>query len=107
MAVTRSQKLAPNEKDPGKIVRSLNLVIDGRTDNYGQVTLTANAASTTFEHAALSENSTIALTPRTAHAAAAMAAGTLYVSAKANGSVTFAHANNAQTDRTFDLAWIG
>lgn len=102
---SRSQKPRPSETEPRVIVSALRQVIDGRTDNYGQITLTAGATSTSYSSPSISENSTIVLSPRSANAAAAV--GTTHVSAKANGSVTLTHANNAQTDRTFDLAWIG
>lgn len=105
MTATRSQKPAPTETDLRKIVTALRQTIDGRTDNWGQVTLTAGATTTTYSSQNISENSTIALSPRTLNAAAAFAS--TYVSARANGFVTLTHANNAQTDRTFDLAWIG
>lgn len=105
MADKVSQKLKPSETEPRRIVGSLNRVLEGRLDAYDSLTLTPNAASTVFEHPLLSVNSTLILTPRSAHAAAALA--TTYVSAKANRSFTIAHANNAQTDRDFDVAWIG
>jgi len=104
-----SQKVIPNEKDPRRIAMAINQVIDGRTDNYGSCTLTASTAQTIVSTSGLmtSENSTLVLTPTTANAAAEQGAGTLYVSAKNNGSFTLAHASNSQTDRTFDFAWIG
>jgi hypothetical protein len=107
MTATSSQKLSPQEAQPRRVNTTINRIIDGRTENYGQVTLTAGATSTTVATSglAVSENSVIALSPRTANAAAALA--TTYVSAVANGSFTLTHANNAQTDRTFDFAWIG
>ena len=107
MTATRTQKISPFETNPRRISTALNQAIDGRTDNYGSVTLTANTAQTvvTLSTTQVSANSTILMTPRTANAAAALA--TTYVSAKANGSFTLAHANNAQTDKTFDYAWIG
>ena len=105
MTATYSAKLRPNEVEPRKIASSVNRVIEGRTDNYGSVTLTANTTTTTVTNQWASENSTIALSPRTANAAAAIAAS--YISTKSNGSFIITHANNAQTDRTFDYAMIG
>lgn len=103
----RSQKLAPQEKDPRRIAVAVNRLIEGRSDNYGSVTLSASTAQTVVSESGLlvSENSTLVLTPRTSNAAGALA--TTYVSAKGDGSFTLAHANNGQTDRTFDYAWIG
>jgi hypothetical protein len=45
--------------------------------------------------------------PTTANAAAELGNGTLHVSARAKGSFTLTHANNAQPDRSFDYAMIG
>ena len=47
------------------------------------------------------------LFPKTAHAAAELAAGGCYVSAVAAGTFTLTHANNAQTDRTFAYVCLG
>lgn len=107
MTATVTQKLSPVEVNPRRITSAINNMIDGRTDNYGSVTLRANEATTVVATSGLrvSENSTILLSPRTANAAAALA--TTYVSAKGNGTFTLTHANNSQTDKTFDFAWIG
>jgi hypothetical protein len=107
MTATISQKLAPLETNQRRINTAINKIIEGRTDNYGSVTLTASTAQTviTPSGAQISENSAVFLTPRTANAAAAIS--TTYVSAVANGTFTLSHASNAQTDRTFDYAWIG
>ena len=107
MTSTISQKLAPLETNQRRINTAINLIIDGRTANYGEVTLTASTAQTvvTPSGAKISENSAVFLTPRTANAAGAIS--TTYVSSVANGTFTLAHASNAQTDRTFDYAWIG
>lgn len=64
------------------------------------VTFAANAASTTVTDARIGATTAICLQPTTANAAAAM--NTWYIAEpRASGSVTIAHANNAQTDRTF------
>jgi len=107
MTATVSQKLSPFEQNPRRLALAINNIIDGRTENYGEVTLRANEATTTVATSGLvvSENSTLILTPRTANAAAALA--TTYVSTKGNGTFTLTHANNAQADKTFDFAWIG
>jgi len=107
MSQTRTQKVAPTEKDPRRLAIAINGIIDGRTDNYGSVTLAANTATTVVSEARVTDFSTINLTPITANAAAELGAGGMYVSAKAIGSFTITHANNAQTDRTFDYSWSG
>jgi hypothetical protein len=108
MTAKFSQKLQANEKQAMRIVNSLNRMIEGRLDAYGRVTLTPNATTTEVAGDAtqfVSENSVISLSPRTAHAAAALA--TTYISAVVNGGFTLTHANNSQDDRTFDFSWIG
>lgn len=107
MSQTRSQKISPTETDPRRIAVAVNGILDGRGDHYGSATLTASTATTVVTEARVTDFSTIVLTPTTANAAAELGAGTLYVSAKADGSFTLTHANNAQTDRTFDYTWSG
>lgn len=81
----------------------------GKLENVAEVTLTANVASTTVTDIRVSPQSVLAWHPRTANAAAELAAGTMYVTDAnmANGSYTITHANNAQTDRVFRVAIIG
>ncbi len=77
----------------------INLLINGRSNAVGDVTLTANAASTTLTDARIGLDSHIGLMPTTSNAAAALA--TTYVSSRGKGTATITHANNAQTDKTF------
>ena len=81
----------------------------GKTQNVLEVTLTANAASTTITDLRISIQSCLVWDPRTANAAAELGAGTLYIldANRGKGTVTVTHANNAQSDRTFFLAIIG
>lgn len=76
----------------------LNCVVQG--------TLTANVGSTTFRAPTCNSNSAILPSPVTAHAAAEIAAGTMYFT-RAHGQFTVNHANNAQVDRTFVFVVIG
>lgn len=81
----------------------------GKTENVGEVTLTANAASSTISDIRISKQSVISFLPRTANAAAELANGTMYI-LKANqttGSAVVTHANNAQTDREFLYSVVG
>lgn len=81
----------------------------GKTENVGEVTLTANAATTVLSDRRISPQSVIVWHPRTANAAAELAAGTMYVTDAnmGSGTATITHANNAQTDRQFRYAVIG
>ena len=89
------------------IARVVNNAMQGKINAVGDVTLTANAASTTLTDARIGPNSFIYFMPRTANASAEIGAGAFYVSARTDGSATLTHANNAQSDRTFAYLVIG
>ncbi len=99
--------LAPDEKDPRKVATAINQLAQGRSNAVGTVTLVANAASTVVTAKNCGAGSVVLLSPLTAHAAAELGNGTVYVSAVANGAFTLSHANNAQTDRTFGYVAMG
>ena len=99
--------LAPDEKDARKVATAINQLAQGRSNAVGTVTLLANAASTAVTAKNCGAGSVVLLSPLTAHAAAELAAGTLYVSAVANGAFTLTHASNAQADRTFGFVAVG
>ena len=81
----------------------------GKLDCVTTLTLTANAATTTFNYIRLSPQSVVTFDPKTANAAAELAAGTMYVLTANRGNKvwTITNANNAQTDRTFAVSVIG
>ncbi len=99
--------LAPDEKDARKVATAINQLAQGRSNAVGTVTLVANAASTVVTAKNCGAGSVVLLSPLTAHAAAELGNGTVYVSAVANGAFTLSHANNAQTDRTFGYVAMG
>lgn len=76
-----------------------NGAMNARLNNQFTGTLTANAGSTTFSDPRIAFDSQVVPVATTANAAGALSG--LYQSTTANGSVTFTHANNAQTDKTF------
>lgn len=88
-----------------QIVETSNRVNAGKINVTTEITLTANAATTTLTDARLSAQSYIDLSPLTSNAAAAL--GGVYYTNKVKGSATINHANNAQTDRTFTVLIIG
>ncbi len=96
-------KVATRDLDSATQLRrhaeSINGLIDGKADVVGEVTLTANAASTSVIDNKFESNMVPVFTPTTSNAAAAL--GGMYVSARSNGGFTLAHANNAQTDKSF------
>lgn len=114
MAVDRSKsaRLAPLVHPDAaahaeQIAIVVNRTLAGKVNCTGTVTLTANVASTAVTDQLAGPNSTIYLSATTANAAAEIGAGGLYISAKTDGSFTITHANNAQSDRTFDYAVFG
>jgi hypothetical protein len=102
-----SYVVARDEKDLKKFALAIQQLAEGRLNATGACTLAASASSTTVAAPNCAAGSVVLLSPRTAHAAAELAAGTLYVSAVALGSFTLAHANNAQTDRSFGYVCLG
>lgn len=96
-----------DETDPKKIILSLQQLAAGRSNATGTVTLTASTTTTTVSDDNFASVSVPLFTATTANAAAEIGAGGMYVSARAKGSFTITHANNAQTDRTFYYAIQG
>lgn len=86
------------------LVGIVNNIMRGKTNNRGEVTLTASATSTTVTDPNVGASSTIVLSPLTANAAGALS--TTYITA-GNGSFEITHANNAQTDRDFRYVVVG
>jgi hypothetical protein len=79
----------------------------GKLECAFEGTLAAGQASTVFTHQLLGLNSWVLPMPLTANAADETGRGELYASSQGNGTVTFAHRNNAMTDRTFRFLVIG
>jgi hypothetical protein len=98
---------ALTEKDPAKIVRSLQQLAAGRSNAVGTVTLAVSAASTTVTDQNCAAGSVPILVPGTASAGTEIGNGTMYVSAVTNGSFTIIHANSTVTGRTFLYALQG
>ncbi len=92
-----------------KIIRVIKGVMQGKTNNTGTLTLTANSATTTvtFAEGRLGQNTVITLMPTTSNAAGALSG--LYLSSRsvANNTSTFTHANTAAVDKTFYYVLTG
>ncbi len=86
------------------IVNRLNA---GKLNCTGAVVLAPGATSTVVADSRTTAASFIGLSPLTVNAAAEMASGTLHVAARGGGSFTLAHAESAQTDRSFVYVIIG
>lgn len=92
-----------------QIATACGLLFQGKSNNVGTVTLTAGTTTTTLADPRLTVDSVLTFDPKTANAAAELAAGTLYALAatRLNGSWILTHANAVSTDRTFQYAIIG
>jgi hypothetical protein len=92
-----------------KLIRVIKGIMQGKTNNTGTITLTANSTTTTVTFAAgrIGQDTVLLLTPTTSNAAGALSG--LYVSGRsvANNTLTLTHANTATLDRTFSYALIG
>lgn len=95
------------ETDLKKIVLAIQQLAAGRSNAVGSVTLATGSPTTTVSTPNCAAGSTPILTPATANAAIELGAGTMFVSAVANGSFTIAHANSATAGRTFFYAILG
>jgi hypothetical protein len=88
---------------------AIQQLYEGKSNNTGDVTLTANSATTTLEDKRIGPNSVLSFDPLTANASAALNDGSFYVSARATtkGQATINHTNNANTDKTFSYTVTG
>jgi len=90
-----------------KLARAVNSLRQGKFNGTLDVTLTANAASTTVTDARISYYSVILPMPMTSNAAAALATTYIAQATLKTGSAVLTHTNNAQTDKTFRLLIVG
>ena len=91
-----------------QIARRLNLVQQGKLNASLDVTLAANAASTAVADPRIGFYSVVApAMAMTAHAAAELASGNLYVDSLTKGACVVHHSNNAQTDRVIRFLIVG
>ena len=95
----------PNGADARTTATVIRNLVDGKSNNTGSITLTANATSTNITDTRVGAYSVIVLMPRTANAATAMTA--VYVSARGTGTATITHDSQSATDRSFEYAVVG
>jgi hypothetical protein len=86
-----------------RLIRVIKGIMQGKTNNTGTFTLTANSTTTTvtFAEGRLGQNTVPTLIATTSNAAGALSG--LYISSRsvANNTLTFTHANTAAVDKTF------
>lgn len=100
-------QIMQSETNLRRIAQSIRELWQGRSDATGQCTLATSATTTTVAAINCGDGSKVLLTPLTAHAAAEIGNGTLYVSAVSKGQFILTHASNTQTDRTYAYAIQG
>ena len=100
-------QLLPTETAIWRIVQAVIQLVEGRHNAAGTVTLATGAATTTVvSHPNCGADCSPQITARNAAAAAEMGAGTVYVSAVANGSFTITHSASASA-RVFGYTVTG
>lgn len=89
--------------DPAEIALTLNLMLKGRSNATGTVTLTASDTTTTVSDNLFQSDMVPVLVPTTASAASASP----YVSSRTLGSFVLTHDSDAATDRTYLYIRLG
>jgi len=93
------------------IAVKLNQIMRGKTNNIGEVTLTANATTTDIAVAVgvFGEKTVFIFDATTSTAATALGSGSMYVSARNPdlGTYTITHPNTADANKTFRVAYVG
>lgn len=89
------------------LAKKINSILGGKMNAVTTLTLTANVATTTLTDNRITPKSFIGLQPLTANAATALATTYVLVANQVNSSAILTHANNAQTDRNFNVIIIG
>lgn len=95
--------IPPGETTIRTIVAVIRALIRGGSNATGMFTLAANQSTTVVTDVNCQNGRHVWFSPATAHAAAEIAAGGMYIAAAdiVAGQFTVHHANNAQADRTF------
>jgi hypothetical protein len=89
--------------NPREVAEVVNNLAAGKSNNTGNVTLTASSTTTTLNDERLGFDSVVLLSPLTANAAAQNP----YISTKAKGSVVITHTSVASADLNFDYIIVG
>lgn len=107
MADVNFRRLPYEATDAREISQVVNNILEGKLNSTGSVTLTASAASTVVNDNRAGYESVILFMPTSANAAAEQAAGGMFVSSRGKQTFTITHANNSQSDKSFDYIIIG
>lgn len=121
MSFQKVPQIIPNSIEMARrLAITANGSVSGKMNVTGTITLVANQATTTItlSRDQVTPTTTIQLYPRTANASAEQGNGTIYTSSISpanphatipvnNATITITHANNVQTDRTYDYLLLG
>ena len=106
MARDMYRKLNPIGDEPRVISEIVNNLVEGKSNNTGEITLNVDSATTTtINDGRIGYNSVILLMPKTANAASV--ATSTHISATAKGSATITHAANTLNDKTYRFIIVG
>jgi len=93
------------------VAAKVNQIMRGRTNNVGEVTLTASSATTSVSLpvGVFGEKTVFIFDPTTSTAATAFGSGSFYVSNRAPdlGTYTINHPSTADANKTFRVAYVG
>lgn len=89
---------------PRDVARTVNLLLEGRINSVGNVTLSTATTTTLVSNYYANVNSKVLLMPQSANAAAALATTWVVPSAR---SMTINHASATSTDRSFGYVLLG
>ena len=92
-----------NARDVSDVV---NNILSGKQNNTASITLTNSATSTAVTDFRVGPSSVILFMPTTADGASELAAGGMFVSARAENTFTITH-SSATTTRSFDYVVVG
>jgi len=92
--------------NPRELSDRINLILDGKLNNTGTVTLTPSQTTTTVIDPRIHENSAIFLSPQTSSAATG---NTPYILAAniTSGQFIITHSSSGSSDKTFLYTFLG
>ena len=98
--------LPPFGGDQRQVAEVVRGCMDGKTNNTGEITLTAGGATTTtLTDPRIGYQSVIIFSPLSSNAAGYLS--NLYVSARTQGSATLTHSANSAADRKYAYIIVG
>lgn len=104
---TAPENVSLDENYIRKLVRVVNQIMRGKTNNTGEVTLDTTTTATVVADINVGAESFISFMPTTANAALEVSSGSMYVSTVGDQTFTVTHDSNTTADRTFIYTVVG